>query len=130
MGTATYDDKRWPLLCVTMPSAINDAELDAHHTKLSEYLNKKQTMGLLVDSRQMPPLSPEGRRKSAEFIKSHADVAKTHVAAVALVHSSIVQTHVLTAILWIVKPPVLLKVFNQLDAAEDWLREKLSAIKS
>src|SRR5687767_8664572 len=115
MAMATYDDKQWPLLRITMPATITDAELDAHHAQLASYINRKETVGVIVDSRQMPPLTPEGRKKSAEFIKSVSGVAKEHVAAVALVHSSIVQTHVLTAILWLAKPPVLLKVFNHLD---------------
>ncbi|MCC6809006.1 MAG: hypothetical protein IT381_16380 [Deltaproteobacteria bacterium] len=129
MGAVTYDEGKWPLLRVVMPGAINDAELDAHHSKLSQYIHRGQMMGMVVDSRQMPPLTPEARKRTSEFIKTHSNVAKDNVAAIGLVHASAIQTHVLTAILWIVKPPVLIKVFNNVDSAEEWVNEKLSARK-
>lgn len=129
MAAATYDDRSWPLLRVLMPAEISDADLEVHHKTLSGYLQRGQLMGMVVDSRKMPPLAPEARKKTAEFIKTHSQLAKDNVAAVGLVHSSIVQTHVLTAILWIVKPPVLIKVFNQVDAAEEWVRGKLAERK-
>jgi hypothetical protein len=113
-----------------MPGVISDDDLEVHHDKLSQYLHRGQLFGMVVDSRQMPPLTPDARKKSADFIKAHSSIAKDNVAAVGLVHSSIIQTHVLTAILWVVKPPVLIKVFNQVDAAEEWVKQKLGDRKA
>ena len=109
-----------------MPARLSDAELDAHHERLVAYMNRGGIMSFVVDSRLIEPLSPDARRRTAEFIKTNEALAKNNVAAVGLVHSSIVQTHILTAILWIVKPPVLIKVFTDVKQAEIWTREKLA----
>jgi len=121
----TYDEKFWPVVHVVMPATLSDAELDAHHKRLADYMNRGGLMSFVVDSRLMEPLSPDARRRTAEFIKTNEELAKNSVVAVALVHSSIVQTHILTAILWIVKPPVLIKVFSDVKQAEIWAREKM-----
>ena len=127
---ATYDEKQWPIVHVVMPVTMTDAELDAHHQRLVQIMKRGGLEGIVVDSRQMAPLSPEARRRSADFIRENEDLAKNSVSAVGLVHSSLVQTHILTAILWIVKPPVLIKVFADVKAAETWVREKMALRKA
>jgi hypothetical protein len=125
VSAPTYDESEWPLLVVTMPDNINDEELDTHHAELAAYIARGQLFAVVVDSRDMPALGPEGRKRSADFIRSQSSLAKEYVAAVALVHRNGMQTKILTAILWLVKPPVLLRVFTEPEEARDWAKEKL-----
>lgn len=61
------------------------------------------------------------RRRFVEWAKLHAPTARKLVVGYAVVIDSKLMAGVVTAVLWLMRPPAPMRVFSNLADAEAWL---------
>lgn len=104
---------------------ISDADVETAQTRGMDFLRDVRNRGeravMMIDGSTSNGVSAKQRRKMAEFNDANTSLLAAACEAQALVLSSTVQRGVLTAVLWIWKPPMTLKPFATRAEASAWL---------
>lgn len=104
---------------------ISDAEVMKSHERVGAFLHEARDAGLrvalLVDGSNSNGVSARQRQMMAEFNDAHASLLASHCLGQGLALTSAIQRGVLTAMLWLRKPPAPLKAFATRAEASQWL---------
>ena len=127
MTTIHLDVEFWPVI-VTRPEhgKVTDAELERY---LSDYRTAIRTrheryVGVLDLRDNNSGITP-AQRKMLTSAMQEDSASYSLCAGVAMVINSGLLRGMLTAILWIRKPPVTMEVFTSFDEAMEWSRAQL-----
>lgn len=121
------DWEQWPVMRVTPPpyhlsdEALLDF-LDAYDELTSGCSGR---YGLVLDLRSAAHLGVSQRRKLTERLSAQRDALGSRCAATALVFSSVVLRSMLSAIVWLFRPPYPTRAVASLEEAESWVRDTL-----
>lgn len=124
--TILCDDARFPLVEVEFHGNLRDEDFDRYLTFLAGAHSKRQTWGLLLDGTHVRGVSALQRRRMADFLKEHEELARKHCAGTAFVLDSPLVRGTLTAIFWFQKQPTPYVVVGQRTQALMWLRDQIA----
>lgn len=123
-GGVEIDTSRWPLLVITAPAGcINDEDWHAFLTRIDQLLGEREShYASVVDLSKDCMLTPKQRGQIT------AD--NQRCVAQALVFTSTLLSNLLTAIMWLRRPPFPVRVFTEIPQAIDWACRELAADKT
>ncbi len=126
MARINLDIGRWPVPVVTPEGVVSDEELSAFFDQYSGMLRvKREPYSIVIDLRRSADMPAKQRKTLTDYMKKQELVAGMYCAGTALVFESSIMRAILTAIFWIKQPPQEVRVFTNLQEAEDWAREVL-----
>lgn len=124
------DVSDWPLIVVRSSTVESDQEMSAFCAEYNRLLRKKaEPFVQIADLRQVKTLSPSRRKILTDSMKDNEDFTREYCRGVALVFDSAVMRHMLTAILWLKRPPYPHRVFNSMVDAKVWGHSQLASPK-
>jgi hypothetical protein len=134
----SFDARRDPLHLQVIAGRFTYAELDAHFTELEAYCFARAQQrphwrpALLADARLAGAMDARGRRRISECFQRLGPLLGTRMVAHAVVVKGKVGAGVLTAVLWLQRPPWPIQAFSDPDDAYRWIirrhyEEKLPA---
>jgi hypothetical protein len=117
----------WPLVIFESPGALAPEQIDqeSFYREAERLLNRRERFALLHDLRGTLPMDASRRKKFTDFVREKDELLRLRLVAHAVVISSVFQKGLITAILWVVNSPCPMKVFNNRELAEEWLRSEL-----
>lgn len=112
------------LIVIRVPEGATDERLDGQslYDQLEAIFAASPKKYLVLHDLRGTPRSSVRRRRFAEWVNRHEDLIRAHVHAYAIVAGSALLEGMITAVLWVVAPPVEWKAFNDPVKAENWLR--------
>jgi hypothetical protein len=125
MERVRYDDRRWPIVQITTPAHVMDAEeFETHLDCLTFFHERAEIFGFLFDVRKSPTPTAEQRRKIAERIERDFGLYGRKCPC-AVVVANPLQIGVIKVILWLLREPHPVEVFQNVPDAEQWLHGQL-----
>lgn len=125
MSTIICDDSRWPLVDVSFHGNLVDADFERYLAFLERCHSKRQTWALLLDGTNVRGVSAMQRRRMADFLHDHEELARRHCAGTAFVLDSPLVRGTLTAIFWFQKQPTPYVIVGRREQALSWLFEQI-----
>ena len=118
----TIDASRWPVVVMAAPEGdITDAEWEAFLSEYSQLVESREgNFAAVVDLRRGGALTPKQRQRLTNGEGASRERREQRCVAQALVFSSVMLRNLLTAILWVRKPPFPVKIFGTADEAVAW----------
>lgn len=119
-GGVEIDASRWPLLVLTAPAGgISDENWDTFLARIDQLIGeRKGHYASVVDLSKDCMLTPKQR--------SRIGASNERCVAQALVFKSTLLSNLLTAIMWLKKPPFPVRVFAGPVEAVDWALKQLA----
>ena len=119
------DISRWPLVVVTPPRVVTDAQMERYLTQFDQIqAARPEPHCLVLDLRICERISPTQRKMITDRMPDDGQVNPCQ--GLAMVFSSRILRGLLTAIFWVRKPPYPTVVFNELEPAIDWALRRLA----
>ena len=125
------DASGWPVVVVDGPpgSVSNEVLADFIERWSRMLLERGESYAAVIDLREgRGNITPLQRRQITDSISG----GRHHSLCLgfAMVFDSVVLRSILTAILWVKRPPYDIKVFNELEEAKTWARAQVKAHRS
>ncbi len=130
MASIRVDAGAWPILVVTLPSAVTDDELRSYLEQLGAHRGRGQDYAIIVDANLSRGFSAKQRQMQADYIAAGLELTKRHLKAFAFVARSPMQRGMLTAVFWLGPPAWPHRVFSTLDEAKHWCSTMLAQANS
>jgi hypothetical protein len=118
-----FDESRWPLVIIPSPGGT-DPELvdqDSFYAEFHRFRERGKRAFFLHDLRGVQRMDARRRRRFVEWAKLHSPTARELVIGYAVLIDSRLMAGVVTAVLWLFRPPAPMKVFSNVADAEAWL---------
>ena len=122
------DASQWPIVVVTPPAvALSDASIDEFMERWTHTTHGQAGRYVCIhDVRSAPPMSPAHRKKMTDMMNGYRAQLAAQCAGVAMVFDSVLMRAMLTAFMWMFRPPYPTQVFQSLDDAFRWGTEMLA----
>ncbi|MGE0322584.1 MAG: hypothetical protein AB7K71_05275 [Polyangiaceae bacterium] len=127
MGVPEFDESEWPILRVTFDVSISPAEVDAYLARCSEFLTRRERIGLLIDARKADVPDAKTRARFVEFFDVQRPRTRRYIAGMSVVLRTAMGRGVVTAVTWMESPSFPVKSFEHAGEARLWLKDLLSA---
>lgn len=116
------DASRWPIVIVTPPPApLSDSSIDEFMERWVQVTGTLEGHYVCIhDVRHAPPMSPAHRKKMTDMMNGYRDVLAKQCAGVAMVFESPLMRAMLTAFMWMFRPPYPTQVCPNLEEAVRW----------
>ena len=122
-----FDESHWPVLIIRpKPVEMTLEQLDAaleHYDAVLE--RRRASYAVVFDHRDVKYLRAAHRTRIAEYNKRHEARARAYCRGSAFVIHSPIVRGMMTAILWIKKPPAETRVFEDFAEAKTWAGEQV-----
>jgi hypothetical protein len=117
-----------PLHLQVFPQVVTQEILEAHFDRIESYFRQRERapMAIITDARG--PIASNARqqqRAAVSFERLSAMLADSCVAHAMIMDSAIVRG-ALIGILWVKRPPWPIKVFGDIEAADEWIRQRFA----
>ena len=122
VGGSTLDWSRLPAIVVQPPKRpVSDAELQALLDRFWEVAKTQPRYGLVLDLSASAPLDPRQRAMLVEQMQAAEGELATDCAATALIFRSPLMRGLLTATLWLWRPPYRTRTFATAAQGVSWV---------
>lgn len=117
-------EERDGLIVIRVPEGATEESLDSQtlYDQVEAIFAARPRKYLMLHDLRGTPRSSVRRRRFAAWVNEHDDLIQAHVRAYALVAGSALLEGMITAVLWVVRPPIDWKTFSDPLEAEQWLR--------
>ncbi len=118
-----FDETRWPLVVIPSPGG-RDAESidqDSFYEEFHRFSERDERAFFIHDLRGVQRMDATRRRRFVEWAKLHSPTARKLIIGYAVLINSKLMAGVVTAVLWLMRPPAPMKVFSNRAEAEAWL---------
>ena len=123
-----FELDQWPVLIIRpKPEDMTLQQLEValkHYDRTLEA--RREPYAVVFDSRNVKGMDASLRRRLAQYNAENEDRARAFCRGSAFVMTSTMVRGLMTAILWVRKPPVETRVFEELDEAMDWARLRVA----
>lgn len=121
------DSSRWPIVVVTPPTvSLSDASIDEFMRRWLQMTRTNRGHYVCIhDLRQSPPMSAAHRKKMTDSMNGLRDEMASQCVGVAMVFDSALMRAMLTAFMWMFRPPYPTFVCPSLDGALAWADQRL-----
>lgn len=118
-----FDETRWPLVVIPSPGSRDPESIDqdSFYEAFHRFREKGKRAYLIHDLRNVQRMDARRRRRFAEWAKLHSPTARELIIGYAVLIDSKIMAGVVTAVLWLLRPPCPMKVFSNPTDAEAWL---------
>ena len=113
------------MVAMQFPSDMNDTEIARMSADLGALLARKERFGVVMDGSKTITIDSRQRRRLLEVIEQHREDMQRYCVGEALILTSPLARGAVTALMWMRAPPVEVKVFSEIAAAENWLNARL-----
>ena len=126
-GQIALDASRWPVVVVTPPKvALTDADIDEFMERWIQTTRSHAGRYVCIhDVRDAPPMSAAHRKKMTDLMNDFRSELAVDCAGVVMVFDSALMRAMLTAFLWMFRPPYPTEVRPTLDDAIRWAEQTL-----
>lgn len=127
MARWVADTTEWPIVVLSVPAGTDPKDIDqeSFYEEASALIARGERFASVVDLRLRAPLDAARRRRFVDWARSNTPALRGLQIASATVVETTLQQGLLSAILWLVKPPSNAKSFKTVDDARVWLRQQL-----
>ncbi len=125
-----FDTRHDPLHLQAFPPMFRYEEADAHFDEVERFYRsqpRNAPAALLADARAVLLVDAMTRRRVADAFTRLAPIMEQRAIAHAIVLSTSVVRHALTAIFWLKQPPWTIRTFTNMEDADAWIRERFVA---
>ncbi len=118
-----FDETRWPLVIIPSPRGTDPKliDQDSFYAEFGRFRAKGERAFIVHDLRGVRLMDANRRRRFVEYAKLHSATARRLIVGYAVLIDSRIMTGVVTAVLWLLRPPCPMKVFSNPANAEAWL---------
>lgn len=123
------DTLEFPLCRISAPEGCDPTRIDpdSFYAHTDSLLQLHEPFALLYDLRHSGALSAERRQRFARYVTANEALVSRYLVAFASVVETSWQQGLLTAVLWILRPPRPQRAFTEEREAVDWLGRQLQA---
>ncbi|MFK7992263.1 MAG: STAS/SEC14 domain-containing protein [Sandaracinaceae bacterium] len=116
-------EERDGLIVVRVPEGATDEALDGDslYTQVEAILAVDARRYLLLHDLRGTPRSSVRRRRFTEWVSANEQLIETRIRAYAIVAGSALLEGMITAVLWVMSPPIQWRTFSDPREAEQWL---------
>lgn len=121
------DESMWPVLLIRpKPMEMSIEELEVAFRYYDRILERRrERYAVVFDNREVKHLSAAHRSRIARYNEENEERARVYCRGLAFTITSPIVRGMMTAILWIKRPPVETRTFEELDAALSWAGEQV-----
>ncbi len=123
MALIGLDTSRFPLVIVTPPASVTNEELA---TFLERYANevyaRRQRYVTILDLRRSGDMPAAQRKMITDRMQQKEEAARLFAAGNVMIFDSALMRALLTAILWVRRPPTEMKIASTLEEAIEYAR--------
>jgi hypothetical protein len=128
MGKIAQDDTCWPLVTVHFPAtASSDEDIEAHIADQRALLEKRRRFVQIIDASQAPVISARQRKRFSDWIKESEAMSRRYCLGLSTVVPNPIVRGAMQAVLWLVTPPMPVKMFGTLEECAEqcllWLAD-------
>lgn len=128
MAKIEQDETCWPLVTVHFPSSeTSDADIEEHITLQRALLERRRRFVQIIDASRAPVISARQRKRFSDWIKESEAMSRRYCLGLATVVPNPIVRGALQAVLWLVTPPMPVKMFGTLEECADqcltWLAD-------
>jgi len=118
-----FDETRWPLVTIESPGGRDPESIDqdSFYAEFHRFRARDERAFFIHDLRGVQRMDAARRRRFVEWAKLHSPTARKLVVGYAVVVDSNLMAGVVTAVLWLMRPPAPMRVFSRPADAEAWL---------
>ncbi|MDH3201158.1 MAG: hypothetical protein OEM15_09715 [Myxococcales bacterium] len=118
-----FDETRWPLVIIPSPGGRDPESIDqdTFYEEFHRFSERDERAFFVHDLRGVQRMDAGRRRRFVQWAKLHSPTARKLVIGYAVLTNSKLMAGVVTAVLWLMRPPAPMKVFSNLADAEAWL---------
>ncbi len=127
-STIELDTSSWPVVVVTPPDKpLSDASIDEFMVRWAQMTRDRKGQYVCVhDVRYAPPMSTAHRKKMTDMMNDYRAELAVQCAGVAMVFDSVLMRAMLTAFMWMFRPPYPTQVCSNLEDAMRWGQARLA----
>ena len=117
-------ERSGPLIRIRVPEGATDETLDGEslYSQVEALLrDPTHPTSLVLHDLRGTPRSPVRRKRFAAWIEANDPLIRSRIEAYACVAGSAMLQGMVTAVLWLVDPPIPWKAFSDPESAEAWL---------
>lgn len=130
MALIDLDTSRWPIVLVTPPTSVKNDELAVF---LDRYANevyaRRQRYVTILDLRRSADMPAAQRKMITDRMQQKEEAARLFAAGSVMIFESAMMRALLTAILWVRKPPTEMKIASTLEEAIEYAQGFLKSSK-
>ena len=121
MRPLELDDSSWPVIVMHVPrGAHSDEAIQAILTRYKQLvLEHREPFVMINDLREASGVTQKQRAEMSSFLENELEVA-SYCRGAAMVFNSAMLRGMLTAILWVSRPPYPTRVFKTVEEARTW----------
>jgi hypothetical protein len=125
---AEIDKSRFPVVTVTFTgkSLSNDSFVE-YLNELTALYAAKEKLAIIFDARNAPLPSLNQQQRQAAWLKENENVMREYCLGTAYVITKVAVRMILRMIFAITSQPVPFEVCSNMDDAEEWVMDQLSA---
>ncbi|MGB5694650.1 MAG: hypothetical protein WBM46_03275 [Polyangiales bacterium] len=118
-----FDVTRWPLVTIASPGARDPEAIDqdSFYAEFHRFSERNERAFFIHDLRGVQRMDAARRRRFVQWAQLHSPTARKLVIGYAVVIDSKLMAGVVTAVLWLMRPPAPMRVFSNPADAEAWL---------
>jgi hypothetical protein len=118
-----FDETRWPLLVIPSPGPRDPSTIDqdSFYAEWDRFRDNGKRAFFIHDLRNVQRMDADRRRRFVNYAKLHSPTARELIVGYAVLVNSKLMAGVVTAVLWLMRPPCPMKVFSTQADAEAWL---------
>lgn len=126
MSRIEHDETSWPLVVVRFPpSASSDEDIEQHIADQRRLLSRRQRFVQIIDASHAPVISARQRKRFSEWIEESKLESKRYCLGLAAVVPNPIVRGAMQAVLWLVTPPMPVKMFARIEECaaqcQEWL---------
>jgi len=118
-----FDETRWPLVIIPSPGGRDPESIDqdSFYAEFRRVTERDERTFFVHDLRGVQRMDARRRRRFVQWAKLHSPTARKLIVGYAVLINSKLMGGVVTAVLWLMRPPCPMKVFSNPADAEAWL---------
>ena len=118
-----FDETRWPLVIIHSPGdrGPESIDQDSFYAEFDRFRAKGERGFFIHDLRGVQRMDAARRRRFVDYAKLHSATARKLIVGYAVIVNSKLMAGVVTAVLWLLRPPCPMKVLSNQPDAEAWL---------
>ncbi len=118
-----FDETRWPLVIIPSPGGMDSESIDqdSFYAEFRRFSERGERTFFVHDLRGVQRMDARRRRRFVQWAKLHSPTARELIVGYAVLINSKLMGGVVTAVLWLMRPPCPMKVFSNPADAEAWL---------
>ena len=118
-----FEETRWPLVIIPSPRGTDPRliDQDSFYAEFDRFRAKGERAFIVHDLRGVRLMDAGRRRRFVQYAGLHSTTARELIVGYAVLIDSRITTGIVTAVLWLLRPPCPMKVFSNPADGEAWL---------